>query len=171
MPLLVWPGMVGEFMKFLPITVMIALFASLSMALIFLPVLGSVLNKNTTYAIKTIDGPITEKYTKFLRKLLTIPGKTLGISFLIMVSVFILYSFLNKGLEFFPDIEPEFGLIQIQARGDLSIYEKDELVKKVESRIEGMEELRSIYAKSFNRVARNNNSADLIGSIQLEFID
>ena len=29
----------------------------------------------------------------------------------------------------------------------------------------------SIYAKSFNRVARNNNSADLIGSIQLEFID
>ena len=171
MPLLVWPGMVGEFMKFLPITVIIALSASLTMALIFLPILGKVLNKNTTPAIKTTEGPITEKYTRLLRKLLMMPGKTLGVSFFIMVSVFILYSFLNKGLEFFPNIEPEFGLIQIQARGDLSIYEKDEIVKKVESRIEGMSELRSIYAKSFNRVARNNNSADLIGSIQLEFID
>lgn len=101
MPLLVWPGMVGEFMKFLPITVIIALSASLSMALIFLPILGKVLNKNTTPAIKTTEGPITEKYTRLLRKLLMMPGKTLGISFLIMVSVFILYSFLNKGLEFF----------------------------------------------------------------------
>jgi multidrug efflux pump len=80
--------------------------------------LGKFLNKNTTPAIKTTEGPITEKYTRLLRKLLMMPGKTLGISFLIMVSVFILYSFLNKGLEFFPNIEPEFGLIQIQARGD-----------------------------------------------------
>ncbi len=39
-PLLFWPGMVGEFMKFLPITVIIALTASLAMALVFIPVLG-----------------------------------------------------------------------------------------------------------------------------------
>ena len=39
LPLLVWPGIVGSFMKYLPITVMCVLSASLFMALIFIPVL------------------------------------------------------------------------------------------------------------------------------------
>ena len=49
--------------------------------------------------------------------------------------------------------------------------DQDEIVKKVESRIGSMDELRSIYARSFNKVTRNNNAADLIGSIKLEFVD
>ncbi len=40
-PLLFWPGIVGEFMKFLPITLLATLTASLAMALIFVPVLGA----------------------------------------------------------------------------------------------------------------------------------
>ena len=40
LPLLFWPGIVGEFMKFLPITLLATLTASLVMALIFVPVLG-----------------------------------------------------------------------------------------------------------------------------------
>lgn len=40
-PLLFWPGMVGQFMKYLPATVIICLLASLAMALVFLPVLGA----------------------------------------------------------------------------------------------------------------------------------
>lgn len=39
-PLAFWPGMVGEFMKYLPITLLVTLSASLLMALIFIPVLG-----------------------------------------------------------------------------------------------------------------------------------
>ena len=42
-PLLFWPGIIGEFMKFLPITVIACLSASLLMALIFIPVAGGVL--------------------------------------------------------------------------------------------------------------------------------
>tara|TARA_R110002110_G_scaffold284986_1_gene499067 strand:- start:45188 stop:48562 length:3375 start_codon:yes stop_codon:yes gene_type:complete len=40
-PLLFWPGIVGEFMKFLPITLVATLSASLTMALLFVPVLGA----------------------------------------------------------------------------------------------------------------------------------
>ena len=43
LPLLFWPGIVGQFMKYLPITVMSVLIASLFMALIFIPVLGGVI--------------------------------------------------------------------------------------------------------------------------------
>ena len=171
MPLLVWPGMVGEFMKFLPITVMIALIASLSMALIFIPVLGTTISQKNKIASRVVSGAITEKYVQFLRKLLKMPAKTLGISIAIMTGVFVLYGFLNKGLEFFPEVEPEFGLIQIQARGDLSIYEKDKIVRKVEGQISGMKEVRSVYARSFNKESRKNTAADVIGTIQLEFLD
>ena len=41
LPLLFWPGMVGEFMKFLPLTLLMTLAASLVMALIFVPTLGA----------------------------------------------------------------------------------------------------------------------------------
>jgi multidrug efflux pump len=40
-PLLFWPGIVGQFMKFLPITLVATLTASLAMALLFVPVLGA----------------------------------------------------------------------------------------------------------------------------------
>ena len=40
-PLMFWPGVVGEFMKFIPLTVMATLAASLLMALVFVPALGA----------------------------------------------------------------------------------------------------------------------------------
>ena len=44
-PLLFWAGLIGEFMKFLPITVLLTLTASLFMALIFIPVVGGLIGK------------------------------------------------------------------------------------------------------------------------------
>ena len=45
LPLLFWTGVVGEFMKYLPITVILTLSASLFMALIFIPVMGGVIGR------------------------------------------------------------------------------------------------------------------------------
>lgn len=171
MPLLFWPGMVGEFMKFLPITVIIALTASLSMALIFIPVLGGGISRNQTNAQKVVEGPLTESYLVILDKLLRNPGKTLLVAVFVMASVYIVYGKLGKGVEFFPDVEPEFALIQVHARGDLSIYEKDAIVKQVEQRVHGMDELQSVYVRSFNKDNGQNTAEDVIGIIQLEFTD
>ena len=44
-PLLFWTGLVGQFMKFLPITVILTLSASLLMALVFIPVAGGVIGR------------------------------------------------------------------------------------------------------------------------------
>ena len=44
-PLLFWPGVVGEFMKYLPITLIATLSASLVVALFFTPTLGALLGK------------------------------------------------------------------------------------------------------------------------------
>ena len=170
MPLLFWPGMVGAFMKFLPITVIIALTASLSMALIFIPVLGGSITRET-HPNKVVEGAITQSYVLLLGKLLKAPGKTLAAAIIIMASVYVLYGQLGKGVEFFPEVEPEFALIQVHARGDLSIYEKDAIVKQVEQRVYGMDELQSVYVRSFNSDKGQNTAEDVIGIIQLEFID
>ena len=44
-PLLFWPGIVGEFMKYLPITLIATLSASLAVALFFTPTLGALLGR------------------------------------------------------------------------------------------------------------------------------
>ena len=44
-PLLFWPDVVGEFMKYMPITLIAVLASSLAMALIFVPTLGALIGK------------------------------------------------------------------------------------------------------------------------------
>ena len=45
LPMLLWPGVAGQFMKYLPLTVIIVLSASLLTAMVFLPVVGSLIGK------------------------------------------------------------------------------------------------------------------------------
>jgi multidrug efflux pump len=53
LPLAIWPGMMGQFMKYLPITLMIVLSSSLFVALVINPMLTSVLMKVEEEAIST----------------------------------------------------------------------------------------------------------------------
>ncbi|MEM1364778.1 MAG: efflux RND transporter permease subunit [Pseudomonadota bacterium] len=54
LPMLLWPGVPGEFMSYLPIMVIIVLSASLLTALVFLPTMGIVLGKTTALIGKFI---------------------------------------------------------------------------------------------------------------------
>jgi len=177
LPLIAWPGTVGEFMKFLPITVMICLTASLVVALIFLPVLGSWLGKRPVSkqivqqsSAPKKTGTLMSVYANLLRKLLHHPGKTLAASLTVIALSYVSYSMLGKGVEFFPEVEPKTAQVLVHARGDLSVYEKDELLKSVEQRFFGMHELESVYARSFNQ-SFNGVAEDVIGSIQFQFVD
>ena len=109
-------------------------------------------------------------YGLFLKALLRHPGKTLFLAVLTVVGAGVAYGELGKGVEFFPDVEPESAMVQVQARGDLSIYEKDAILRQVEQRLLGWKELKSLYARSFNR-ADSQMAADVIGVIQLQLED
>lgn len=173
LPLISWPGTVGEFMKFLPITVIICLLASLAVALIFLPVLGSWLGgsrKDNKESSATTQSLLMAGYVRLLGALLRHPGKTLLLAMTIIGITYAAYAQIGKGVEFFPDVEPETAQVLVHARGDLSIFEKDELLKEVEQRLYGMPELKSLYARSFNQ-SQSNVSEDVIGSIQFQFVD
>ena len=65
-----------------------------------------------------------------------------------MVLIFFAYGKYNHGLEFFPAVEPESAQVWVRARGDMSIYEKDALLQKVEQRLLGLSEVKALYARS-----------------------
>ncbi len=172
-PVIFWPGLVGQFMKYLPMTVIICLIASLFMALIFIPVLGGSFGGSKVLA-NTGDeslklGSVTRSYAKILNGLLKRPGLTLLAAIIALVGSYGLYSVMGRGVVFFPKTEPDNVLVQVHARGDLSMQEKDRIVRRVEERLYSMDELKSVYAKSMGAiVGEPGMAADVIGVIQIE---
>ncbi|CAN8140014.1 multidrug efflux pump [uncultured Thiomicrorhabdus sp.] len=177
LPLIFWPGVVGEFMKFLPITVILTLLASLFMALVFIPVLGAALSKNSAAnnqerTTSEQNGIWTERYIGLLTPLLAHPRKVLLTALLCMIAAYVSYAQFGKGMEFFPEVEPDFIQVQVQARGDLSVYEKDELVKKVEAAVLDIPVYKTLYSKTYSDASQLQNvPVDLVGTIQLELLD
>ena len=53
---------------------------------------------------------------------------------MLLVGIFMAYRNLGAGVEFFPEVEPERAQVQVHARGNMSVEERDELVKAVEER-------------------------------------
>jgi len=181
-PLAFWPDEMGEFMKYLPITLIAVLSASLLMALLFVPTLGSLFGssgavsdqarKDLTVAetgdLDALSG-FTGRYIRFLRRSLVTPWfNVIAVTF-ILFAIIVAFVQFGRGVELFPDIEPEFANIEIRARGDLSTTEKDFLVRQVEAYVLGLDEVESVYAKTGG--SGQGAAEDQIGSITLNFVD
>ncbi|TNF04702.1 MAG: efflux RND transporter permease subunit, partial [Gammaproteobacteria bacterium] len=178
MPLMFWPGVIGQFMKYLPATVLICLTASLTMALIFMPVLGSVLarRRNNMADKEDVDEyalpetAFNRGYRAMLLPLLKHPAKTLLLALAFIGGTYVAYGNYGRGVEFFPDVEPEQVLVRLHARGDLSIYEKDALLWQVEQRVIGTPGVKSMYAQSFND-GGSERAEDVVAEIQFDLLD
>ncbi|HJN25323.1 MAG TPA: efflux RND transporter permease subunit, partial [Rhodospirillales bacterium] len=185
LPLMFWPGVVGEFMKYLPMTLLATLSASLVMALIFVPTLGAYIGRpgvaNTGKMAKLAGGEnhdpeetggFTGGYIHVLKIALNHPAKVLFLAFALLIGVQITYGAFGKGVEFFPDVEPDLAKIQVRARGNLSVYEMDRLMREVELRIleigEEKDEFDAVYLRT-GKEKNSQESEDIIGVITLEF--
>lgn len=185
MPLIFWPGMVGEFMKFLPITLIAILTASLLMALVFIPTLGSKIGKpNTLIAVRgatatgSLPGSIgrSDRFTGFYLQILELalksPAKIILLALFTLVAVQYTYITKGNGVQFFPDIEPDTAKIYVHARGNLSTEEKAALVYHIEREVLKIDEFKSIYTFVGKLQGGGQNiPKDVIGTIQLEFKD
>ncbi len=193
LPMLLWPGTPGQFMSYLPITVIIVLSASLVTAMIFLPVVGSLFGKTAASAealdnaknlsggshvdYKDIKG-LSGIYIRTLQKVIRHPAKVVAGALVLVVCVFQLFGKYNNGVEFFVDTEPEQAFVFVSARGNLSAGEKLEFVKKVERLVLDVEGIKSVITNvgsSGGNPALNgagqDTPVDEIGRLTLEFID
>jgi multidrug efflux pump len=186
LPLLFWPGLVGEFMKFLPITLIATLLASLLMALIFVPTLGALFGKPGAVDRRMVDqmaametGDIREIrgftgiYIRLLGAALRHPAKIVFLAVATLVAAWVLYANFGRGFEFFPKVEPDRAVMKVFARGNLSVDEKSALVGEVEQRILALQrergEMRAVYILSGKQQRRDDAPSDIIGTINIEF--
>jgi multidrug efflux pump len=168
-------------MKFLPITLIAVLSASLFMALLIVPTLGSIFGKTgaitdkarrdlaaaETGDLDTIGG-LAGAYIRFLKRSLRKPWRNVGVVSALLLAIYAAFFAFGRGVEYFPDVEPPFAMVDIHARGDLSPDEKDYLVRQVEERIIGMPEIEYLYAKTGSV---RGGAEDLIGSLTLNYVD
>jgi multidrug efflux pump len=184
MPLLFWPGIVGEFMKFLPITLLATLTASLFMALVFVPNLGALVGKAEAADPQTMrllsaaeQGDLGQLrglagwYVRLLSRLLRHPGKVLLAAMVIAIGAYTAYGTFGRGVEFFPDVEPDMAQIHIHGRGDLSVHESDQLVREVEQEVLRISGIARVYARSSVAFRSQDVDEDVIGILMLEFED
>jgi len=178
-PLLMWPGMVGQWMGLLPFTVILVLLASLVMALIFVPTVGAatrredngtenIVNDADLVNIENVTGA-TALYVAILKKTLHHPGKVIGGTFALLFIVPIIFFNVGPGFTLNPTEEPRQAMLNIKALGNLSIEEQDELVAEVERRILPMPDFANVYVKTGKAPGNSRVDADVIGEIRLIF--
>ncbi len=182
LPMVFWPGLMGSFMKYMPITLIFTLTASLLMALLVVPTFGTMIGRpghfnerqrkdlaaSETGDLDTIRG-LTGRYIQLMNRALNHPGAVLAGLSTLLISIYIGYSFFGNGIEMWPAVEPDHGSIMIHARGDLSSLEKDRLVQQVEERVIGIEGIENIYVRS--GATNFGASNDQIGSFSLNYLN
>jgi multidrug efflux pump len=170
-PLLFWPGIVGQFMKYLPITLIATLSASLAVALFFTPTLGALLGKAAPipHDERANDRGL---YMRTVRLALRHPGSTLAFAAFLLIAVQVDYGKFGNGVVFFPKVEPDYGQVLVHGRGNLSLSEKDAILKEVEKRVLTFGGLKTVYTRTGEQPRGSNEiTEDTIGVIQFEFAD
>ncbi len=258
LPMLFWPGIPGQFMGMLPVTLIFVLCASLVVALIYLPVMGGVTGRMSrlfgnasavlrdrlpwvvravllapavlivfTGAMLTLNpGYLSGEAVQTDGLVSSLPGMLMflggafilsivmgsirlhretkrikagyrrspfgqlmhfvvgnpimplvavgGVIFTVM-SVFGYYGANNNGVEFFVESEPEQAIVYVQARGNLSLTEKDALLKQAEEKALAQPGIESVFSFAGSGGLDSNTGgaegpADAVGQIQLELI-
>src|SRR5690606_12695232 len=117
LPMMFWPGVAGEFMRYLPITVFAVLCGSLLYALWFAPVLGALFARapkvSTGVAqlrhdeldLKEVTGA-NRLYAHILNTAVHAPGIVFVGSICTLVAIVVAYFNFGKGVEFFTAVEP-----------------------------------------------------------------
>ena len=141
-PMLFWEGIMGEFMGFLPKTLIIVLSSSLFVALIAIPTATSVAMKRVPARPGMEEGevPTSGLYGKSMaiyKRVLewSIDHRYLSFFGLGMPSLFltfVIYGVFNHGTEFFPETEPKRAIVQVTAPHGTNIETTDEIIRSLE---------------------------------------
>ena len=184
LPIMFWPGVAGQFMSYLPITVFAVLTGSLFYALLFAPTIGALIGKSSdadkTYLRNLEEGDpdkvtgITGLYARLLKFAVKIPLTVLTLSIVTLVTIVFAYGRFGAGVEFFVATEPMQTQIQIFARGNFSPAELRDVMLDAEDRIREVGLFSGIMTQSGagQQMSGSGQSApDLIGTIFVEMTD
>ncbi len=133
-PLIFWPGLMGGFMKWLPITLIVTLISSLFVAMIISPTMSSAF-VSVRERTGRRESWIVRGYRGLLETALQHRFTTLSLVVLLLVGLGTLYAKKGHGVELFPDFDPYRGSVNIRFPQGTNIYETDRLARLVEQRL------------------------------------
>ncbi len=162
-PMLFWPGIMGEFMSYLPLTLIVTLSSSLFVAMVINPALAAIFmkarpgsgkvseaEKNQTPSAEEIakagespvstSGPILTVYSSSLQQALNHKTVVILTAFCIMVllvQIWLLRVGLEKPVEFFPNIEPKAMYVNLDTPEGADLDYVDYVVRQVEIAVNG----------------------------------
>ncbi|MCA3732577.1 MAG: efflux RND transporter permease subunit [Phenylobacterium sp.] len=186
-PFMFWNSIPGKFMSFLPLTLFFVLGASIFIALIFTPALGSIFAKERKADAEELaelekserGDPKEMKgfmgwYARTVDFLSHHPFRVLAATFAIVIAIFVWFASTPHRVEFFLDEDPESVQVYVKARGNLNAQAQDDLVRQVEARVLGMQGVRALYVRSGNSSSfgggRFGAPNDTIGTMEVEFL-
>lgn len=171
-PMLFWPGIMGEFMSYLPLTLIITLASSLFVALVINPALASIFMKVKTpidaekksmseisAAVEKpaeIKGLLLTRYSKVLNQALDMPFTVIATAVFILILLFqvwLLTVGLTKPVEFFPEIDPKGIYVNVDVPEGAELDYKDKIIQRIELALSG-----------FNSAAGGNNQTKKVSS-------
>ena len=137
-PLLLWSGVMGEFMKYLPITVITVLSSSLFVAMVISPVAATVLARAKGRVGDVQPNAVQRVYRRVLHAALhATPNRTatLALAVLSLAAVFVLYVKYEHGMRLFPAFDPRHAFVEIRSPQGTSIQYSDLLARMAEQRL------------------------------------
>ena len=178
LPLMFWPGMVGKFMRYLPVTVFAVLCGSLLYSLFFAPALGAVMGRvgseqgefmKKLNALKTgrrwqMKGPLG-LYVSVVASAARNPMSTIVLTLAFLIGTFYAYGQHGRGVIFFSSSEPQFMQIRVNAIGNYSADETNRLFQDVERAVMDVRGVASMSAWNFP-----SSGSDQIGNIFMELL-
>ena len=185
-PFLFWNSIPGKFMSFLPITLMMVLGASIFVALIFTPALGSIMGRKAgvdEHHLEEIrksehgDPRQMDGFMGWYARVLWWSGhhpfRVTGAALVILVIIGVLFFGQKHRTEFFLDQDPEYATVYVKARGNLTPESANILVSQAEQRLQGVKGINSLYvsAGKMGSGGFGGPPADSIGRIQVDFVD
>ncbi len=182
-PLMFWPDIMGQFMGYLPRTLIATLTASLIVALVFNPALASAFISRGRAATLPAAAPahgrerrarFTDYYERLLRGVLKHRGKTVLLGLLFFVLSTLAYARFNHGFELFPEVQPRFCRIQVRFPQGTSIARTDAVLRTIEARLPAYPDIRfylSVAGQSGSWTFSATAGATHEGYIHVEFLD
>lgn len=155
-PMLFWPGIMGEFMSYLPLTLIVTLSSSLFVALVINPALASLFARvkqtgrdgrepsagpaDSFEQPVRIEGPLLTRYIGVLDFSLRHPIVILSTAvavLVLMVQGWLLAVGLQKPVEFFPDIDPKGLYVNLDVPEGADMDYIDRILQRIETAVAG----------------------------------
>jgi multidrug efflux pump len=171
-PLLSWPDIMGQFLRYLPLTLILTRMASLFVALIINPTLCSYYITPEKLKKKS-DGaqhhPILDGYESFMRVVTKHRVIVTSLGVLMMVLTLLLYGLFNKGMELFPDTEPRRATVEVKYPQGTHIEKTDAALRQIEQKLFKYKDIKFFQANAGLNV-QSQQAGTHIGNVAMEFL-